>query len=116
MSFIRKTLTYITIVNVAALPVLLMFRIPLKYAFSLIFVYEGFFTLAFGGLFILCTYVYREDSIPCRYGARTGWFNFKKFSRLTSEERQRYRQEGKILMIIGLLLWLATTILLLSNV
>jgi len=44
-------------------------------------------------------------------GSRTGWFNFEKFAKLKPEERMKYRQEGTIMIILGLTLLIATTIL-----
>jgi uncharacterized membrane protein HdeD (DUF308 family) len=43
-------------------------------------------------------------------GARTGWFNFEKFAKLKPEERQKYRVEGIIMIVIGLFLLFGTII------
>jgi len=43
-------------------------------------------------------------------GFRTGWFDFRKFAKLKPKERQRYRQEGTIMVMIGLVLLVGITI------
>jgi len=44
-------------------------------------------------------------------GFRTGWWDFKKFAKLTPEERNRYRKEGRIIMMIGFILGLTAIII-----
>ncbi len=100
LKFVLKILICITVFNLAVLPILWVLEI--LYVFTIILVYEALFTLIIGVFQILTSYIYRENSIPFRRGFRTGWFDFKKFAKLKSEERKRYRQEGIILVIVGL--------------
>jgi len=78
--------------------------------FTLILTYEAFFISFIGVLQILGTYVYRKDRYPLRY-AWTNWFDLRKFAKLKPDERQHYRQEGKIMIIIGLIICIAALIL-----
>ena len=100
--FVIKVLGYLIALNLIILPILWILNA--LYLFTLVLVYESFLTTFLGVLQILGSYIYREDSIPFRWGFRTGWFDFRKFANLKPEERQRYRQEGIILVIIGLAL------------
>ncbi len=68
-----------------------------------ILTYESFFITFLGVLQILSSYIYRENSIRSRWGSRTGWLDFKKFAKMEAKERKKYRQEGQILFIIGLM-------------
>jgi hypothetical protein len=77
--------------------------------FTLILTYEAFFISFIGVLQILGTYIYREDRYPLRY-AWIKWFELKKFAELKPDERQRYRQEGKIMIIIGLVICFAVLV------
>jgi len=43
-------------------------------------------------------------------GFRTGWWDYKKFAKLTPEERNRYRKEGIIMIMIGFILGLIAII------
>jgi hypothetical protein len=72
--------------------------------------YEAAFIFILGVFQILGSCIYREDSIPYRMGFRTGWFDFRKFSKLKSRQRQLYRQEGIIMTTIGLALFLGSLI------
>lgn len=102
LAFAIKILGMIGILNLIALPVLWGLEVP--HLFTIILLYEASFVLVVGAFQILGSYIYRKDSIPYRLGFRTGWFNFEKFAKLEPEERQRYRQEGIIMIIIGLAL------------
>lgn len=97
--FVLKILGYIITSNLIILPILWILKI--LHLFSLILIYEGFFTIFIGVLQVLGSFIYRENSIPYRLGFRTGWFDFRKFAKLKPEERQRYRQEGIIMAMIG---------------
>jgi len=92
--------------NLIVLPILWVFKI--LYIFTFILMYEALLILIIGVLQILGSRVYRADSIPYRMGFRTGWFDFKRFSKLKPEERQRYRQEGIVMIVIGLVLFFGT--------
>jgi len=74
------------------------------YLLTLILIYEALFATVLGLFQILGSYVYRADSIPYRFGFRTGWWDFRKFAELKPEERNRCRKEGVILIMIGLVL------------
>lgn len=101
--FVAKILGSILIMNLIALSILWFLKI--LNLFILILLYEALFILIIGILQILSSYIYRKNSIPSRWGgARTGWFDYRKFAKLKTKERQRYRQEGKIMVIIGLTL------------
>ncbi|MGD8505563.1 MAG: hypothetical protein PVF15_02740 [Candidatus Bathyarchaeota archaeon] len=107
--FVAKILGWILVLNLTVLPVLWFLNI--LNLFTLILIYEAILILIIGALQILSSYIYRKNSIPSRWGgARTGWFDYRKFAKLKPKERQRYRQEGKIIVIIGLTL-LAITII-----
>ncbi len=106
--FVIKLLGYLIVLNLVILPVLWILKI--LYLFTPILTYEGFFTVFIGILQILASFIYRANSIPYRGGLRTGWFDFKKFAKLKPEERKRYRQEGTIMIIIGLTIDIATVV------
>ena len=108
LQFTMKIFGWIILLNFAVLPIL--WALQILHLFTLILMYEVIFILIIGVFQILGSCIYREDSIPYRMGFRTGWFDFKKFSKLKPEERQRYRQEGIIMVIIGLVLFLGTVI------
>lgn len=106
--FVMKILGLIVVLNLMILPVLWVLKI--LNLFTLILIYEALFILTIGAFQILGSYIYRKNSIPYRLGFRTGWFDFKKFAKLKPTERQRYRQEGIIMVIIGLVLLFGTII------
>jgi hypothetical protein len=108
LAFAMKISGGIVILDLIILSVLWVLKI--LYLFTLILIYEAIFILIIGIFQILGSYIYRKDSIPYRMGFRTGWFDFEKFTKLKPEERQRYRQEGIIMVIIGLVLFFGTVI------
>lgn len=108
LQFGMKIFGWIILLNLVVLPILWVLQI--LDLFTLILIYEAIFILILGVFQILGSCIYREDSIPYRMGFRTGWFDFKRFSKLKPEERQRYRQEGIIMVIIGLVLFFGTVI------
>ena len=114
LAFVMKVLGYIIALNLIILPILWILKI--LYLFTPILIYEGFFTAFIGVLQILGSFIYRENSIPYRWGTRTGWFDFKKFAKLKPKERQRYRQEGTVMVIIGLILSVVTIIVHFSSI
>lgn len=100
--FSAKIVAIILILNLIITPILWLSE-NLQYI-PIILTYESLFTLILGILQILSSYIYRENSLPSRWGgSRTGWFNFKKFAKMEAKERKKYRQEGQILFIIGLM-------------
>jgi len=99
LMFVLRILGYIITANLIILPILWILKF--LHLFSLILIYEGFFTIFIGVLQVLGSFIYRENSIPYRLGFRTGWFDFRKFAKLKPEERQRYKQEGIIMAMIG---------------
>ena len=99
LMFVLRISGYIITANLIILPILWILKI--LHLFSLILIYEGFFTIFIGVLQVLGSFIYRENSIPYRLGFRTGWFDFRKFAKLKPEERQRYKQEGIIMAMIG---------------
>lgn len=102
LRFVAKILGCTLVLNLTVLLILWFQRI--LSLFTLILVYEALFILIIGLLQILSSYIYRKNSFPSRYAGRTGWFDFRKFAKLKPKERQRYRQEGKVMVIIGLVL------------
>jgi hypothetical protein len=108
LAFAMKILEWIILLNLIVLPILWVFKI--LYIFTFVLIYEAIFILIIGVFQILGSRIYREDSIPYRMGFRTGWFDFKKFSKLKQKERQRYRQEGIVMVVIGLVLLVGTLI------
>lgn len=110
--FIMKILGCFVLFNLLVLPILWILKT--LYLFALILTYEALFIIIVGVLQILGSYIYRKNSIHSRWaglGSRTGWFNFEKFAKLKPEERMKYRQEGTIMIILGLTLLIVTTIL-----
>lgn len=108
LAFGIKILGYIVILNLVISPILWILEI--LYLSTLILVYEALFTSSIGIFEILCSFIHRENSISYRMGFRTGWWDFKKFAKLTPEERNRHRKEGTIMIMIGFLLGLTAII------
>jgi len=103
LAFALKTLACIGALSLIAF--LVLWILGILSLLTLILAYEGFFTAFLGVLQILSSFIYRENSIAHRWGgARTGWFDFRRFAKLKQEERQKYRQEGAILTLIGFLI------------
>ncbi len=112
LALASKILRWVVVSNLAVLAILWILR--LQYLFIQFLAYEALFILFYGVLLILSTYVYRKDSIPSARdwgGYRTGWFDYKRFAKLKPEERQRYRLEGKIMIVIALALLTAAIVL-----
>jgi len=108
LAFAIRFLVLLVVLNLMVFSILWILKI--LYLFTVVLAYEGFFVAFVGVLQILGSYIYRKNSIPYRRGSRTGWFDFKKFAKLKPEERQRYRQEGKIMVIVGLVLLIPSII------
>lgn len=102
LAFVMKILGWIAVLNLVVLSILWI--LESLSLFSLILIYEALFILIIGVFQILGSYIYRKNSLPYRMGFRTGWLDFKKFAKLKPDERQRYRQEGIVMVIIGLVL------------
>jgi hypothetical protein len=100
--FLAKILGLLVVLDLTVLPILWVLGTPCL--FAVVLTYEGFFVAFLGVLQILASYIYRENSPPYREGFRTGWFDFKKFAKLKPEERKRFRQQGMIMAVIGLML------------
>ena len=71
-----------------------------------ILAYEALLILGYGVIQFLGSWIYREDSVVYRHGGRTAWWDFRRFAKLSPEERERYRQEGLILAVIGAIMML----------
>jgi hypothetical protein len=71
-----------------------------------ILAYEALLILGYGVIQFLGSRIYREDSVVYRQGGRTAWWDFRRFAKLSPEERERYRQEGLILAVIGAIMML----------
>lgn len=108
LRFEAKILGWILVPNLIFLLVLWLMKI--LNLFTLILVYESLLILIIGTLQILGSFIYRKNSIQSRYGGRTGWFDFRRFAELKPKQRQRYRQEGGIMVIIGLILLVLTMV------
>jgi len=108
LAFVLKVIGYIVALNLIVLPILWFLEI--LYLLTLILIYETLFLSIIGVVQILGSYIYREDSIPYRYGFRLGWWDYRKFAKLNPEERNRCRKEGKILIMFSLLLGLIAII------
>jgi hypothetical protein len=67
----------------------------------LILAYEALLILGYGVIQFLSSQIYKEDSVVYRQGGRTAWWDFKRFAKLSPEERESYRQEGLVLVAIG---------------
>jgi len=112
--FAIRVLRWIALFSLIVL--LILWAFDSLYLFTLILVYEALVILALGAFQILGTYIYRSNSTHsgmhwAGQGSRTGWFNFKKFADLKPEERKRFRQEGKIMIIISIMLLVVTIII-----
>jgi hypothetical protein len=108
LAFAMKILGWIILLDLIVLPILWIFKT--LYIFTFVLIYEAIFISIVGVFQILGSRIYREDSIPYRMGLRTGWFDFRKFSKLKQKERQRYRQEGIVMLVIGVVLLAGTLI------
>ena len=109
LACVMKITGWIAVASLIILPILWILIFP--HLFTLVLVYEALFTLTIGVLQILSSYIYRKNSIPYRWGGRTGWFDSKRFAELKPKERQRYRQEGTITTVIGSIVLTATIII-----
>lgn len=101
-AFVMRILRWILVLNLAVLSILWVLEILSLFVFILM--YEALLISILGIFQILATHIYKKNSLPYRTGFRTGWVDFKKFAKLKPEERKRYRQEGIIMIIVGLLL------------
>lgn len=108
LRFTAKILGWTLVLNLTAL--LILWFLELLRLFALILVYEALLILIIGVLQVLSSFIYRKNSFPSHYAGRTGWFDFRKFAKLKPEERQRYRQEGKIMVIVGFILLALATV------
>jgi len=78
--------------------------------------YEGAFLVFVGGVQFLLSFIHYKETYHSTINQRhpypgSGSLDHRIiFKRLTTEERNRYRQEGKIMVMIGLMLWLIAII------
>ncbi len=86
--------------------------------FGVVLTYEGFFVTLLGILQTLASYVPRDrtlgeerENIVFHHGFHPVWFDLRRFSKLTPEERKRYRQEGILMVIVGLGLLVGVVVL-----
>jgi hypothetical protein len=114
LRFVGKILGWLMVLNSIVLPLLWFLKI--LNLFTLILVYEALLISIIGILQVLSSYIYRKNSIPSRYQGRTGWFDFRRFAKLKPKQRQRYRQEGKIMILLGIMLLVVTIILHFSRI
>lgn len=107
--FAVKVLGYVAVSNLLALPV--AWLADIRYA--VVFAYEGVILVVLGGIqFLLSCVHYVKDhysTLDQRYPyPGPSMLDLKRlFKRLTREERNRYRQEGTVMMAIGFTLCLA---------
>jgi len=108
IKFVMKVFGHVTVVNLFVLPILWISNT----LSAVIFVYEGAFLLFVGGVQLLLSLVYYRknyhSTIDQKYPySGSAWLDHRiLFKRLTLEERKRYRKEGKIMVMIGFILWL----------
>jgi hypothetical protein len=115
LKFAAKVFVCVLFVNLLMLPLLWMFNIlP---TLILVIIYEGAILAIVGGVQLLLSFVhYRRNSdrtIDQRYPyPGSGWLDHRiLFRRLNPEERKRYRQEGRIIVIFGFILWATAVIM-----
>lgn len=112
IKFMMKVFGYVAVVNLFVLPILWRFNI----LSAVIFLYEGAFFVFVGGVQFLLSFVYYRKNyhspIDQRYPypGRSMLDHKRVFKRLTPEERKRYRQEGRIMVMIGFIMWLTAII------
>ena len=112
IKFVIKVFAYVTVINLFVLPILWISKI----LSPVIFVYEGAFLVFVGGLQFLLSFIHYKETYHSTINQRhpypgSGWLDHRiVFKRLTTEERKRYRQEGIIMVMIGLILWLIAII------
>ncbi len=117
LALASKILRWLGVSDLAILGILWILR--LQNLFFRILALEALVLLFYGVFLIVSTYIarplYQKDSIPPDRRAlppqrsavlapRTGWLDYKRFAELTLEERQRYRLEGKVMIVVGLAL------------
>jgi len=105
-SFLTKVLGLVMVLDLVVF--LVLWVLGIANLFAVVLTYEGFFVTLLGVLQVLASYVYRvdrgetEESVVYRSGFSPVWFDFRRFAKLTLEERKRYRQEGILMAIVGL--------------
>jgi hypothetical protein len=114
-SFLNRVLGLVMVLDLVVFAVLWVLGIA--YLFAVVLTYEGFFVTFLGVLQTLASYVYKEDRGETeeraiyRSGFSPVWFDFRRFTKLTPEERKRYRQEGILMVIVGLGLLVGVVVL-----
>ena len=115
--FAVKVLAYVAVSNLLALPVVWLANIH----YAVVFAYEGIILVILGGIqFLLSCVYYVKDhysTLDQKYPyPGPSMLDLKRlFKRLTREERSRYRQEGMVMMTIGVALCLAAALVYLSR-
>ena len=119
LRFSAEVLVCVSAVNLSILPVLWLFNtLP---TLILVIAYEGAILAIVGGIQLLLSFVhYKSNSdrtVDQRYPyPGSGWLDHKiLFGRLNPKARKRYRQEGKIMIILGLILWATAMIITISK-
>ena len=114
-SFLTRVLGLVMVLDLVVFFVLWVFGIA--DLFGVVLTYEGFFVTLLGVLQVLSSYIHREDrgeteeSVVYRKMFSPVWFDFRRFAKLTPEERKRYRQEGILMVIVGLGLLVGVVVL-----
>ena len=114
-SFLTKVLGLLVVLDLVVFAVLWVLGIA--NLFGVVLTYEGFFVTLLGVLQVLSSYIHREDrgeterSVVYRRQFSPVWFDFRRFVKLAPEERKRYRQEGILMVIVGLGLLVGVVVL-----
>ncbi len=115
LKFMAKVVMYVLFANL--LIVLLLWMFDILPTLILAIIYEGAILTIIGGVQLLLSFVhYKSNSdrtIDQRYPyPGPGWLDHRiLFRRLNPEERVRYRQEGRIIVVFGFILWAAAIIM-----
>lgn len=110
--FVMKVAVYVVTVNLFVLPVLWILGV----LSAIILVYEGTFLMLIGGIQFFVSFLYYKENAHSTIDQKypypgSGLLNHRiVFKKLKSEERKRYRQEGIIMVLIGLIVWLAAAV------
>jgi hypothetical protein len=114
-SFLTRVLGLVMVLDLVFLFVLWVLGVA--YLFSVVLTYEGFFVIFLGVLQVLASYIFRgdrgetEERVAYYSPYSPVWFDFRRFAKLTLEERKRYRQEGILMVIVGLVLLVGVAVL-----
>lgn len=118
IKFVVKVSGYVAIANLSVMPILWILNI----LSPVVLVYEGVFLVFLGGVQWLLSLIYYRKNYHSAidqtypYPGPSMLDHKRIFKRLSPEERERYRQEGIIMVIIGLILWTIAIVVSLLNV